>query len=167
MSDFVPAVLGITLLVLALGLIGALTSLVVLIPPIRKLARCDATARQAVVLVIGLLSLVIAFGLYTRLGAEVHYIFSTIGEPPWQRTEDPDKPAVVREIWMRRLVPPPLRRPYYSDDAVVCEKVDWITFNMDDGGWGPYLGSVGICLVSTLAGGFLAWLFTTRPKNAV
>ena len=167
MSDFVSAVLQMILLVLALGLIGALVSLVVLIPPIRKLARRDATARQAVVLVVGLLSLVVAFGLYTRLGAELYYIFGTIGEPPWQRTEDPDKPAIVREVWMRMLVPPPLLRPCYAGEAVVCEKADWIGPIVGDRGWGAYLGSVGICLISALAGGFLAWLFATRPKNAV
>jgi hypothetical protein len=167
MSGFVSTVLQMILMVLALGLIGALASLVVLIPPIRKLARRNATARQVAVFIIGLLSLVIAFGLYTRLGAEVHYIFGTIGAPPWQEAEDPYKPAVVREIWMRLLVPPSLQRPCYAGEAVVCEKADWIAPIARDGGWGTYLGSVGICLISALAGGFLAWLFTTRPKNAV
>jgi hypothetical protein len=167
MSDFVSAVLQMIMLVLALGLIGALTSLVVLIPPVRELARRNVTARRVVVFIVGLLSLVIAFGLYTRLGAEVYYIFGTIGEPPWQKTEDPYKQAVVREIWTRLLVPPPLQRPCYAGEAVVCEKADWTAPIVRDGGWGTYLGGVGICLISALAGGFLAWLFTTRPKNAV
>jgi hypothetical protein len=167
MSDFVPAVLQMILMVLSLGLIGALTSLVVLIPPIRKLARRNAAARQVVVFIVGLLSLAIAFGLYTRLGAEVYYIFGTIDAPPWQKTEDPYKPAVVQEIWMRLLVPPPVQRPCYAGEAVVCEKTDWIAPIAGDGGWGAYLGGIGICLISALAGGFLAWLFTTRPRDAV
>jgi hypothetical protein len=167
MSDFVSAVLQMIMLVLALGLIGALTSLVVLIPPVRELARRNVTARRVVVFIVGLLSLVIAFGLYTRLGAELYYIFGTIGEPSWQSTEDPYKQAIVREIWTRLLVPPPLQRPCYAGEAVVCEEADWIGPIVGDRGWGAYLGSVGICLISALAGGFLAWLFTTRPKNAV
>ena len=165
MSDFVPAVLQMILMVLALGLIGALTSLVVLIPPIRKLAQRNATARRTVVFIVGLLSVTIAFGLYTRLGAELYYIFGTIDAPPWGQTEDPYKPVIVQEIWMRLLVPPPLQRPCYAGEAVVCEKTDWIAPIAGDGGWGTYLGAVGICLISALAGGFLAWLFTRSPQR--
>jgi hypothetical protein len=166
MSDFVSSVLVMILMVLALALIGGFVSLVALIPPIRKLGRRDATARWTAVLIIGLLSLVIAFGLYTRLGAGVYYIFGTIGEPPWQRTEDPYKPAIVQEIWIRLLVPPPLQRPCYAGEAVVCEKTDWMAPIAGEGGWGSYLASVGICLISALAGGFLTWLFTTHPQDA-
>ena len=167
MSDLVPTVLGITVIVLALALVGALASLVVLIPPIRKLGRCNAVARLTGVLIIGLLSLVIGFGLFTRLGAEVHYIFSTIGEPPWQRAEDPYRPVIVKEIWIRLLVPPPLQRPCYAGEAVVCQRADWATPNAAGRDWGSYLADIGICLISSLTSGFLVWMFTRRAQDAV
>jgi hypothetical protein len=167
MSDLVPTVLGITVIVLTLALVGALASLVVLIPPIRKLGRCNAVARLTGVLIIGLLSLMIGFGLFTRLGAEVHYIFGTIGEPPWQRAEDPYKPAIVKEIWIRLLMPPPLQRPCYAGEAVVCQRTDWAAPSAADRDWGSYLMDIGICLISSLTSGFLVWMFTRRAQDAV
>jgi hypothetical protein len=165
MSDLVPTVLGITMIVLTLALVGALASLVVLIPPIRKLGRGSTVARLTGILIIGLLSLVIGLGLYARLGAEVHYIFSTIGEPPWQRAEDPYKPAIVKEIWIRLLVPPPLQRPCYAREAVVCQRADWAAPGAADGDWGSYLTGMGICLISSLTSGLLVWLFTRKNES--
>jgi len=167
MSDLVPTVLGINMIVLTLALVGALASLVVLIPPLRKLGRRNVVARLTGVLIIGLLSLAIGFGLFTRLGAEVRYIFGTIGEPPWQRAEDPYRPAIVKEIWIRLLVPPPLQGPCYAREAVVCQRADWATPGAADRDWGSYLADIGMCLISSLTSGFLVWLFTRRTQDAV
>jgi hypothetical protein len=164
MSNTLPVTVG----VLVLALIGALASLVVLIPPIRKLGRRSRIARAAEVVVIGVVSFAISFGLFTRLGAEVAYIFSTIGTPPWQEVYDPLRPAIVEELWMRELVPPPWRQPCYTSDTVVCQRADWATPGGEaSGSWGAYLRGIGIYLVSSLAGGSLSWVFTRkRPRDA-
>lgn len=165
MSDLVPTVIGIVVMVLILALIGALVSLVVLLPPLRKSGRRSTITRMAEVFIIALLSLVIGFGLWTRLGAEVAYIFSTIGSPPRQEVEDPNRLAIVNEVWMRSMMPPPLRRSCYSGKAIVCQKADWAAPDAVNGNWSSYLQGLGICLVASLTGSFLVRFFTRRQQD--
>lgn len=165
LEELVPAVLAVIVGFLALALIGALVSLVVLIPPIRKLGRRSSAARTAEVVIVGVVSLAVSFGLFTRLGAEVAYIFSTIGPPAWEEVEDALKPAIVEELWMRALMPPPLVQPCYTTDTAVCQRADWATLGGEvSGDWGVYLMSVGVCLVSLVTGGSLASVFTRHRR---
>lgn len=170
MSGIVPAVVGIVVMVLTLVLIGVLVSLVVLLPPLRKLGWRSTMARVAEVFIIALLSLAISFGLWTRLGAEITYIFGTIG-PPWQEVEDPNRSAVVNELWVRRMMPPLLQCSCYSREAIVCQRADqlagWIDSDSDvaDRSWGSYLLNIGICLFAPITGGLLVWLFTKRQPS--
>jgi hypothetical protein len=164
-EELVPAVLAVIVGFLCLALIGALVSLAVLIPPIRKLGRRSTVARAAEVVIVGVVSFAVSFGLLTRLGAEVAYIFSTIGPPAWEEVEDALKPAIVEELWIRGLMPPPLMQPCYTTDAAVCQRADWATLGGEvSGGWGAYLMSVGVCLVSFVTGGFLARVFTRQRR---
>ncbi len=165
-EDVMSDVLGVAIGILALALIGALVSLVVLIPPIRKLGRRSRIARAAEVVVIGVVSFAISFGLFTRLGAEVAYIFSMIVPLTGQEIDDPLRPAIVEELWMRALVPPPWQQPCYTSDTLVCQKADWTMPGSETtGDWGAYLISIGLCLVSSLAGGALAHLFTRKRQR--
>ena len=164
-EDFISTVIPIITGILALALIGALVSLPVLIPPIRKLGQQSTTARVAEIVIIGLVSLAISFGLYTWLNAQVTYIFSTVGIPPWSQVEDPLAPAIVKELWIRRLVPPPLQQPCYTTDMAVCQRADWAPGDTAYANWGAYLVNIGICLVSSLTGGFLAWSFTRHRQH--
>jgi hypothetical protein len=163
-DDFISTVIPIIVGILILALIGALVSLPVLIPPIRKLGQRSTTARVVEIIIIGLVSLVISFGLLTWLNAQVTYIFSTVGTPPWSQVENPLAPAIVKELWIRRLMPPPLQQPCYTTDMAVCQRADWAPGDTAYANWGAYLMSIGICLVSSLTGGTLAW-FLTRQKQ--
>ncbi len=171
MSGVVPAVIFIVVMVLTWVLIGALVSLGVLLPPLRKLGQRSTMTRMAEVFIIALLSLAISFGLWTRLGAEVVYIFGTIGPAPWQEVEDPNRSAIVNELWVRRMMLPPLQRSCYSREAIVCQRADQVAgwSNSDsevtNRGWGSYLLDIGICLVAPLTGGFRVWSFTRRQQG--
>jgi len=165
MSDLVPTVIGIVVMVLILALIGALVSLVVLLPPLRKLGRRSIIMRMTEVFIIALLSLVISFGLWTRLGAEIAYIFSTIGPAPWQEGGDPYRSAIVKELWVRSMMPPPLRRFCYSEEAIVCQRADWYAPDVASGDWGLYLQGIGMCLIASLVSSLLVWLFTRQQQG--
>lgn len=122
---------------------------------------------MAVVVVVSLVSLAVSFTLYTRLGAEVAYILGAIGPAPWQEVADPLKPAIVRELWIRGLVPPPLQRSCYAMDAGGCEQADWMAAGSGGfGDWGSYLLNVAFCLVSSLTTGALALAFTRQEQSS-
>jgi hypothetical protein len=153
---------------LALALVGALTSLVALIPPVRRRARGSAAAATALVVAVAVSALVISFVLYAALDARATYAFSIVGTPLWQAGEDPLLRAVVRELWIRNLVPPPWRQPCYSRDAQVCQRANWVvpdSVASDD--WDAYLKGVAICLVSSLSGCALSrrWIHRGRRRD--
>jgi len=153
------------------ALIGALIALVALLAPIRRLAQSNWIARTITLTVLGLLSLAVGFGIWPKFIADVDYVFSTA--VTWDTFEprtggvrwpyEGKRPAIVNELWIRKLVPPPMRQTCYSDDAEVCSVVDDISARYKTNwGWIGYLRDFSISSVSVLACTALVWGFTRR-----
>ena len=178
MSDL-GGLISAVVLILILILIGALVSLVALVPPIQRWCRRSVAARIATVCTLGLVSFVISFGLLTRLGAEVTYLFGTIVHvdtfdanikptaTPEEVYYQTSKPVVVNELWIRSLIPPGVRRSCYAGEAWICDLADdVIPAGLDPWGWGPYLRDVGIACISVVASGVLVLRFTRRRQSS-
>ena len=123
-------------------------------------------------------SFVISFGLWTRLNAEAAYVFGTmvmvdtfdperIPTATWPPETLANKPFVIRELWTRLLIPPPVRRPCYAGEAWVCGLADDVLpATSDRWSWKSYLQDVGLAGVSVLTSSVLAWLFTRKRHRS-
>ena len=170
MSDPGPFVVVIAGLVL----LGALISLLALLSPVRSLCRRSTGARIAVICILGFVSLAVGFGLWTRLSAEAAYVFGTmvmvdtfdperIPTATWPPETLVNKPFVIRELWTRLLIPPPVRRACYAGEAWVCGLADDVLpATSDRWSWRSYLQDVGMAGVPVLTSSVLAWLFTRK-----
>ena len=174
MSDPGPYIV----LAIVLVLVGALVSLLALLSPIRRLCRRSLVARIAVICILGLVSFVIGFGLWTRLNAEAAHVFGTMiivdtfdaertPTATWPPETLANKPFVIRELWTRLLIPPPVRRPCYAGEAWVCGLTDDVLpATSDRWSWKSYLQDVGLAGVSVLTSSVLAWLFTRKRHRS-
>jgi hypothetical protein len=170
MSDPWPYII----LAFVLVLVGALVSLLALLSPVRRLCRRSLGSRIAVICILGLVSFVISFGLWTRLTAEAAYVFGTmvmvdtfdperIPAATWPPETLVNKPFVIQELWMRLLIPPSMRRPCYAGEAWVCGLADDVLpATSDRWRWTSYLQDVGVACVPVLTSSVLAWLFTRK-----
>jgi hypothetical protein len=161
---------------IVLVLVGALISLLALLSPVRRLCRRSLVARIAVICILGLVSFVIGFGLWTRLNAEVAYVFGTmvmvdtfdperIPTATWPPETLVNKPFVIRELWMRLLIPPPVRRSCYAGEAWVCDLADdALPATSDRWSGQSYLQDVSMAGVPVLTSSVLAWLFTRKRR---
>jgi len=174
MSDPWPFII----VIIVLAFIGALISLFVFLPPVRKLCRRSLPARGVTICIVGAVSFVIGFGLLTRLNAQVTYLFGTMAvvdtfgpggaEVTWPPDAEANKPHVVQELWVRLLIPPGVRQPCYTSQAWVCDAADDVLpATSGRWGWQPYLRDVGIGCVPAVTSGLLGWSFTRRraPVN--
>ena len=159
---------------IVLALIGALVSLLALLPPVRKVALRSLAARIAAILILGLLSLVLAFGLLTRLMAEAVYAFGTVVIVDTFNSQtstvvwpyDINKPAIVNELWIRLLVPPPFRQACYTNEATMCALVnDILPATSADWSWKGYLVNYAAGFVSVVTSTGLVWLFTRQRHS--
>jgi protein-S-isoprenylcysteine O-methyltransferase Ste14 len=167
-------------IVVAVGLVllGALISLLALLSPVRSLCRRSTGARIAVICILGFVSLTVGFGLWTRLNAQVAYVFGTfvmvdtfdpdrIPTATWPPETQENRPFVVRELWVRLLVPPAVRRPCYAREAWVCELADDVLpASSDRWNWTSYLQDVAVSCVPVLASTVLGWFFTGEHASA-
>jgi hypothetical protein len=155
-------------------ILGILVALPVLIPPLRRLGRRSARARRVTILAFGLLSLMMGFALWTRSIAELIYAFnrpfvlSNTLESPEPTEYRENRRAIVNEIWMRRVVPPPWRRSCYTSQETVCHLADYVApaAEMDTSSWAGYLHILGVNLISALTSGAFVWLFTRQRRPA-
>jgi hypothetical protein len=172
----VSAVLSNLVIAIGLLILGALVSLLALLPPIRRWCRRNRPARAVTLCALCLASFAPSFLLWTRLAAEVSVLYSalvtvdTFDRPPVVVATGPDagQPLVIRELWHRRLVLPSLRRACYARDEAICRQADAIAANVP-GMWSgrAYLEEVGMALVPALSAGVLGWLWTrTRQSSA-
>ena len=156
-----------------LALFGALISALALLPPIRRLCQRNTVARAAIIGLLAFVAFVASFGLATRLGAEVDYVFANLitvdtfdSSRPAYFARPPDyeanRPFVVQELTVRLLIPPPLRQRCYTSVAWVCEKADQVLPGSSIWGSSSYLKGVGLASISMVVSGLLAWLFTQR-----
>ncbi len=165
---------GIIIFIVILLLIGALIALPALLPPIRKLGQRSQTVRVTAILVLGLVSFLVSIGLLTRVAAEVTCIFYTLPfhnnndyvltEPGPMGQEQRNRRAAVNELWVRNIMPPPLRYTCYTGDPFGCDLADKMVTSPT---WGGYLLLIGMGLVSTSGCSALVWRFTRRrsPKQ--
>jgi hypothetical protein len=160
------------LFLIVLLFISTSISLSALLSPIRKLGRSSLSARVTLILVLGLLSCSISFGTFTRLAAEIQFAFLTMrpSYPDHEYTpamlaaieeEQRNKSAIVRELWIRRIIPPSLQGACYTDNSFVCDFVS--RYNNVSPTWSAYLQYIGIGFISAVVCGVLVWRFT-RPK---
>jgi hypothetical protein len=160
------------LAIIGLLFVGALLALPARVPPIRKLARRFAAARVALIVILGLLSYLIVFMPLARLGADAIYTFGTwrghgglgFGAITFFTEPQNIKSAIIDELWVRQMIPPPLRQPCYSPQAKVCQRADAIAAAAGPSNWdnGAYFQLAGTGLVSVAANVYLVWLFTRR-----
>jgi hypothetical protein len=170
------AVLSYAAIVIGLLILGALVSLLALLPPIRRWCWRNPAARIVTLCALALASFGISFMLWTRLAAEVSSIYSTLvaidtfDRPPSTGPTQPDtsRPFVIRELWLRQLVPPSLRRTCYAQEGAICHLADTIMANVPDM-WGrrAYLEEIGTALISMISASALAWLWTRARRSPV
>jgi hypothetical protein len=149
-----------------------------LLSPVRRLCRRSLVARIAVICILGLVSFVISFGLWTRLSAEAAYVFGTmvmvdtfdperIPTATWPPETLVNKPFVIRELWMRLLIPPSMRQSCYAGEAWVCGLADDVLpATSDRWSWKSYVQDVGMASVPVLTSSVLAWLFTRKRHRS-
>jgi hypothetical protein len=170
---WMPNLLLFSLAVIVLAFVGALIAALALLPLIRRLGQNSTVARTAIICLLALVSFAVGFGLSTRLNAEVDYIFAniTIVDTFDSRRSayvaqpsdyEASKPHVVRELWVRHLIPPPLRLRCYASEAWVCEKADQVLPGTVAWSWSSYLQQVGLASISIVASSMLAWWFTRK-----
>ena len=155
---------------LPLILVGGAVALLTLIPPVRRLARSNARARDLAVLAVGLVCLGLSLAYYLRLGAEITYIFGVpkmvleTGEVGELAEYSDNKRAIIRELGVRRLVPPPLRQACQTGRELICQLADSVESPSmrETSGWQDYLTGWAVSCIAALSGSGFAWLFTRR-----
>ena len=158
-----------------------LIGLAVLVPPLRKRAQHNSTTRWMEILLVGLVAFVICFGLWTFLKAQFDYLSPNIivypetppsPYPNWQTDWMAEKPALVREFWVRALIPPSLRRPCYTSATNICHIAEYVLDLIFF--WSPdrrqdenqlYWTLIGLAAFSALIGSAVAWLVTRPGKQ--
>lgn len=120
------------LVLMVFWLIGALVSLLVLLPPLRKLGRTSAMTRKVKILLFVFLAFALGFVLTRWWDALDAY--ATIGyihypDVRWHGDKISSN-AIVGELLIRGLIPSPLRRSCYSSKAAVC---NWANKSIE--GW--------------------------------
>ena len=92
----------------------------------------------------------------------------TYGQPfvsqPAEMAEN--RASLIRELWLRRLVPPLLRRACYAGEETICRLADAVVAYMPEAWTGiAYLEEVGTALVPALSTTVLAWLWTRKRRS--
>lgn len=148
---------------------GIVISLLALLMPARWLAQRSPVARKVAILAVGLASFVITLGLYNGDRARISYSVSCFGMDPrgnelCQEARS-DVALTVSEIWIRHVVPPPLRQHCYTGYSSACRLADHIFTRYGYSSWGTeYLLEIVLSLVSPLVTGTVVW-HLTREKG--
>lgn len=157
-------------------LMGAVVSLPILFSRgLRARLQQTLRTRLTTIIVYGLIAFLIGFAIHARVLADSRYDYSSIltrGEESapspglGASQEAPEATeAAVFELWVRLIVPPPLRQACYTRDTSVCDAADAVIAVTQefDWGWGVYLRFVRMGLVTGLTSAGLVW-FYTRPR---
>jgi hypothetical protein len=162
--------IALVLPIAAIVLFGGTISLLTLLPPFRRHGR---RAGAGIACALAWIAAVAAFGIWTRVSAGVAYIFGTITvvdtfkagprEQAAPHPADPYKAQVVRELWVRAWMPPPLRPACATHHPEACMWADRIipaASRMP--AWQTYATSVGVALLSGVSSGTLSWIILRR-----
>jgi hypothetical protein len=140
-------------------------------------------ARKGIVSGLGILAGIPTWLLVAYVGAEVTLIFSWTGVGddfvnnqssliyPEEELQNWD--VIRREVWLRSLVPPPLRAPCFTGNEIGCQWADRLGFGGKDSvGWtsgsAMWLDYWLVLLIgfgfSAIVSGALVW-YATRKKR--
>jgi hypothetical protein len=128
---------------------------------VRERLRRTERTRTGTIVIYGILSLIVGFLLFARLGTDVRYLTGLYNEELTSESIQ-DEQAVIRELWYRLMTPPPLRPDCYSSERTVCTLSDDIATASGDTAWGwlAYWQLIGLGTVSGLTSAVLTWLLT-------
>ncbi|CAG0928704.1 hypothetical protein TFLX_01026 [Thermoflexales bacterium] len=163
-----PIIISITI-----GVIIALLAVFAL--PVRPWISRTAKRRSSVALLVAFIAFLTSFLVWTLLGASLRDVFTpSLGAsnnwigmlPEYQK----NRPAVIKEVWIRQIVPPSLRQACYTDRIEICDLADCLesaSQECPDVPWrdiekeqANYLNMIGICGIAALTGSLVAWRFT-------
>jgi ABC-type polysaccharide/polyol phosphate export permease len=166
--------LVITIAFLASALVAVILSLLVLLPPVRRLGRRSVGAQAGVIAACALLALVVTFGLGTRLFAGAMFAYVTEVEASWRdqvpegselegqlQAWDESSRVIMNELWLRQVAPPTQGLPCYTKRFAVCELMGEMgVFGTST--WASYALFLGLSAAAALVAGVLAWFFLQR-----
>lgn len=163
-------------------MIGATVALIAWIPPIRRMGQDSPRARKGIIFGLGILAGIPTWLLVAYVGAEVTLIFSWTGvgddfdnnQPSliYPDEERQNWDVIRREIWLRSVAPPPLRKPCFTGNEIGCRWADRLmSFENEDSvgrmsdlaewlSWSVLLIGFGGC--PAIASGGLAWYATVK-----
>lgn len=143
-------------------LIGVLLSLVIRFPYFANLGRNGGVARAAKISFPGIASLLLAFLVIVSLSVGAEYLFcwhsvDNYGQGRLQTSME----AILKELWVRRVVPPSLYHPCHLGDIYVCNLADAVSAasNLADFTW---VWEIIMSLTSALITAALAWVYTRQ-----
>lgn len=175
----------ILLLFIVFVCVGVLFSLPMLWPPLRRIGQRSAKARKIGIAFCALLAFVSGLAVGKCLAALDPY--STTAYPP-SVLRAPSSAAIISELVIRGMIPPPLRGSCYSQDQSVCQWADgaimgweyeismslkiegfdssYVDARSDWNSWRKYLDwSFWCSFISCATGSICTWLFTRRREQ--
>lgn len=92
------------------------------------LERYSMSVRIVKLSVLGLISFLIVFGLLVNLNIEIDYLrcWHSVDNYGKDRLQA-DKVSILRELWLRRTIPPSVRGLCYANDAYICNLADAVS----------------------------------------
>jgi hypothetical protein len=166
--------LGLGFIFVLCGGSGIILSLAALIRPVRALALRSFIARVIIIASIGLISFGTVFPLVTYSNVLIVYWSSLLPSgagPEAQQALDSEEELliyernserIIRELYIRAMIPPPLRQPCYESDISLCQVADKVLGHLLS--WETYLRMVMLSSWSVVIGSSLAWYYTRKQK---
>jgi hypothetical protein len=160
------------LFILVLVSIALILAFPVLLHPLRAFAKSNFVARISTIILLSLLSFGVVYAITAWLIISVAVAFTVSMTTPGEFQNPSDEYVksaqdAKRELWIRQMIPTPLRRaPCYTTEYE-CEQAR--KFGPADPGYistggSAYLRMAGLGLFTALVNMFIVWRFTRPPK---
>jgi hypothetical protein len=165
-------------ILLSFVLIGFLVSLRVVIPQVRAELSSNKTSRTCAAALLGTASLIVSSVLFARFIAGLNYTGQTLGYDPWFEPHKgilANSDAIVEELWLRDIVPPPLQRECFSSKPTICKYADELGIGPSrraGRSWGSYFGHYSMSVIAFLTSSLTVLILTRKrlrqkPANGV
>jgi uncharacterized membrane protein len=116
-------------------ILGAIISLIALLPPLRRVIERSSAALIVTAIVLGLVSFSISHTGSTRLGARIQWIFAdvfiyhdrgVIIQGEWVEYEEIEMidDAIINEFWVRAMIPPLPKSLCLTGNLLACGVAD-------------------------------------------
>jgi len=122
---------------------------------------------------LGATSLVVSSVLFARFGAGLDYTIETLGYDPWFEPHKgilANREAIVEEVWLRDIVPPPMQRECFSSTPTICEYADdlgIVPSPRAGRSWGPYFGQYSMGVIAFLTSSLMVFRLTrNKPERS-